>query len=361
MSAASTENWMKGNWNMTDLKHFLRAQIVFVAVALLLCVLALPAFGQNPNAPNNLPNTPDATKPDNADVPGAVEKAGSLADKCAQPGVVCPQSPDAAATPQQEVKPERLSAQDPIAPRTTTDTLAEIKKRGTLRVGVALIVPWAMHDKDGNLIGFEIDVAKKMARDLGVAVEFSPDEFHYLIPDLQADRFDLIVSGMSITTNRAMQVNFSRPYNFVDLTFVANKQLAGNMKTLADFNQPQVTIGVLDTSTAVDIASNAFPNADLRTYSESADIFTDLLDGKLYGAIADSPRPEIIAKLYPDNVTIPAATALATFPAAFAVRRGDTDFIDYLNAWIEARTVNKWLENRRNYWFKTTEWEKRLY
>ena len=142
-----------------------------------------------------------------------------------------PQSPDANdAAPQADVKPERLSAQDPIAARTTTDTLAEIKKRGTLRVGVALIVPWAMHDKDGNLIGFEVDVAKKMARDLGVTVEFSPDEFHYLIPDLQADRFDLIISGMSITTNRAMQVNFSAPYNFVDLTFVANKQLAGSSR-----------------------------------------------------------------------------------------------------------------------------------
>jgi polar amino acid transport system substrate-binding protein len=336
---------------MSELKHFFRAQIVFVAVALLLCVLALPAFGQNTN------NTP--AKPDNSDTPGAVDQAGTNAEKCAQPGVVCPQSPDAAA-PQADVKPERLSAQDPIAARTTTDTLAEIKKRGTLRVGVALIVPWAMHDKDGNLIGFEIDVAKKMARDLGVTVEFSPDEFHYLIPDLQADRFDLIISGMSITTNRAMQVNFSAPYNFVDLTFVANKQLAGNLKSLADFNQPNVTIGVLDTSTAVDIASNAFPNAQLRTYSESADIFTDLLDGKLYGAVADSPRPELIAKLYPDNVVLPAATALATFPAAFAVRRGDTDFIDYLNAWIEARTVNKWLENRRNYWFKATDWEKKL-
>ena len=352
MSAAA-----KGNWTMTELKHFLRAQIVVVAVALLLCVLALPAFGQNSSKP--AANDPAATRPDNADTPGAVEKAGTNAEKCAQPGVICPQSPDAAA-PQQDVQPERLSAQDPIAARTTTDTLAEIKKRGTLRVGVALIVPWAMHDKDGNLIGFEIDVAKKMARDLGVAVEFSPDEFHYLIPDLQADRFDLIISGMSITTNRAMQVNFSQPYNFVDLTFVANKQRAGRLKSLADFNQPNVTIGVLDTSTAVDIASNAFPNAQLRTYSESADIFTDLLDGKLYGAVADSPRPELIAKLYPDNVILPAATALATFPAAFAVRRGDTDFIDYLNAWIEARTVNKWLESRRNYWFKTTDWEKKL-
>src|ERR1700722_20774284 len=120
-------NWMKGNWNMSDLKHFLRAQIVFVAVALLLCVLALPAFGQNPNAP--APNNPDVTKPDNADVPGAVEKAGSLADKCAQPGVVCPQSPDAAATPQQEVKPERLSAQDPNAPPAPPPTPPPHKKK----------------------------------------------------------------------------------------------------------------------------------------------------------------------------------------------------------------------------------------
>ena len=54
-----------------------------------------------------------------------------------------------------------------------------------------MIIPWAMHDKDGNLIGFEVDVAKKMARDLGVDVEFYPDEFHYLIPDLLDNRFDL--------------------------------------------------------------------------------------------------------------------------------------------------------------------------
>ena len=72
---------------MSELKHFFRAQIVFVAVALLLCVLALPAFGQNTD------NTP--AKPDNSDTPGAVDKAGTNAEKCAQPGVVCPQSPDA--------------------------------------------------------------------------------------------------------------------------------------------------------------------------------------------------------------------------------------------------------------------------
>src|SRR5271154_6365963 len=327
----------KGN-RMSDLKYSARLRFMLAVTALILSCSAAPAFGQE------VPNPPEET-------PGAVIPAQNPAQSAEQ-STAQPSSPTEASG--------RYSPQSPIAPRTTVDTLAEIKKRGTLRVGVSLIVPWAMHDKDGNLIGFEIDVAKKMARDLGVQVEFAPDEFRYLIPDLLDNRFDLIISGMSITTNRAMQVNFSRPYNYVDLTFVANRQLAGDYKSLADFDKPNVTIGVLDTSTAVDIASNTFPNAQLRTYSESGDIFTDLLDGKLYGAVADSPRPEIVAKLYPDNVQIPEAKALATFPAAFAVRRGDTDFIDYLNAWIEARTVNKWLERRRNYWLRATDWGKRL-
>ncbi len=349
----------KGKRAMSELKYLLRAQIVFVAVALLLSVLALPAFGQNnspakPASPanSNTDPNPAGAAVDNADTPGAVEKPGTARQKCDETGVTCE---GVAGVP-----PERLSAQDPIGPRTTVDTLVEIKKRGTLRVGVSMVVPWAMHDKDGNLIGFEIDVAKKIARDLGVQVEFAPDEFRYLIPDLLDNRFDLIVAGMSITTNRAMQVNFSAPYNYVDVTFIANKEKEAKLKTLGDFNSPDVTIGVLDTSTAVDIASNAFPNAQLRTYPESADIFTDLLDGKLAGAVADSPRPEIIAKLFPDKVDLPSTKVLATFPAAFATRRGDMDFINYLNSWIEARTINKWLENRRNYWFHTTDWEKRL-
>jgi polar amino acid transport system substrate-binding protein len=322
---------------MNHQKHFARfklyARVVLAAVALGMFCVAIPAFGQDAAAPSETPakaQTKTRVTPIHHEATGAPENA------------------------------PRLSAQDPVAPRSSIDTLAEIKKRGTLRVGVSMIVPWAMHDKDGKLIGFEIDVAKKIARDMGVEVEFYPDELRYLIPDLKDNRFDIIVSGFSISTNRALQVNFSQPYNTVEVTFVANKEREAKLKTLGDFNAPDVLIGVLDTSTAVDIASNAFPNAQLKTYPESADIFSDLLDGKIVGAVADSPRPEIIAKLFPDKVDLPSTKVLATFPAAFAVRRGDMDFVNFLNSWIEARTVNKWLENRRNYWFRTTDWEKRL-
>jgi polar amino acid transport system substrate-binding protein len=319
---------------MKDRRDFVRLTFFVALTTLLLCSVAIPAFGQDAAAP---------TQP--------AQNAGPAAPHAAPPTSV---HHAASSTP------PRYSPQSSVAPRTTVDTLAEIKKRGKLRVGVSTIVPWAMHDKDGNLIGFEIDVAKKIARDLGVDVEFYPDEFRYLIPDLLDNRFDVIISNLSISTNRAMQVNFSAPYNSTDLSLIANRKLAGGFQTMADFDKPGVTIGVLDMSLAVDVTSNAFPNAQLKTYVEDGDLFQALLDGKISAAVADSPEPEIISKLYSDQVDLPATKVLATFPAAFATRRGDMDFINFLNSWIEARTVNQWLERRRNYWFKTTDWEKRL-
>ena len=319
---------------MKDRRDFVRLTFFVALATLLLCSVAIPAFGQDAAAP---------TQP--------AQNAGPAAPHAAPPTSV---HHAASSTP------PRYSPQSSVAPRTTVDTLAEIKKRGKLRVGVSTIVPWAMHDKDGNLIGFEIDVAKKIARDLGVEVEFYPDEFRYLIPDLLDNRFDVIISNLSISTNRAMQVNFSAPYNSTDLSLIANRKLAGGFQTMADFDKPGVTIGVLDMSLAVDVTSNAFPNAQLKTYVEDGDLFQALLDGKISAAVADSPEPEIISKLYSDQVDLPATKDLATFPAAFATRRGDMDFINFLNSWIEARTVNQWLERRRNYWFKTTDWEKRL-
>ena len=319
---------------MKDRRDFVRLTFFVALTTLLLCSVAIPAFGQDAAAP---------TQP--------AQNAGPAAPHAAPPTSV---HHAASSTP------PRYSPQSSVAPRTTVDTLAEIKKRGKLRVGVSTIVPWAMHDKDGNLIGFEIDVAKKIARDLGVDVEFYPDEFRYLIPDLLDNRFDVIISNLSISTNRAMQVNFSAPYNSTALSLIANRKLAGGFQTITDFDKPGVTIGVLDMSLAVDVTSNAFPNAQLKTYVEDGDLFQALLDGKISAAVADSPEPEIISKLYSDQVDLPATKVLATFPAAFATRRGDMDFINFLNSWIEARTVNQWLERRRNYWFKTTDWEKRL-
>jgi polar amino acid transport system substrate-binding protein len=75
-------------------------------------------------------------------------------------------------------------------PAVADDLIADIQKRGTLKVGMSTFVPWAMRDKKGELIGFEIDVAKKLAADMGVEVEFVPTAWSGIIPALLAKKFD---------------------------------------------------------------------------------------------------------------------------------------------------------------------------
>jgi len=242
-----------------------------------------------------------------------------------------------------------------VAPRSNVDTLAEIKKSGKLRVGVAKIVPWAFHDKNGKLVGFEIDVAKKMARDLGVEVEFYPVHFDYLLSDLLAERYDIIISGLSITAERALKVNFSAPYNVTHLTLAANEKMSKGFKTVESFNKNGITIGVVHGTTAEEIGSLTFPNAKIKLYEEDQALFKDLTEDKISAAISDAPRPEAVAKGFPGIVTTP-LKPLATFPAAFAVRRGDPDFVNFLNSWIQERTVNGWIERRSKHWFNSFDW-----
>ncbi len=84
-----------------------------------------------------------------------------------------------------------------------TPNLDAIKERGTLRVGMSTFVPWAMRDKQGELIGFEIDVAKRLAADSGWQVEFVPTAWDGIIPALLAKKFDVIIGGMSVTPERS--------------------------------------------------------------------------------------------------------------------------------------------------------------
>ena len=95
--------------------------------------------------------------------------------------------------------------------------IEEVQDRGTLHVALGLFEPWSACDADGELIGFEIDVATKVAGDMGVEVEFARTNWNYIIPALIAEEFDVIISGMTILPSRNLKVNFTAPYNFREL------------------------------------------------------------------------------------------------------------------------------------------------
>ena len=120
--------------------------------------------------------------------------------------------------------------------------IEEARDRGTLRVGLGLFEPWSACNADGELIGFEIDVATKVAEDMGVEVEFVRTNWSYIIPSLIVEEFDVIISGMTILPERNLKVNFTSPYNVAGVYLVANTEQTADLETLADFNSSSVTI-----------------------------------------------------------------------------------------------------------------------
>ena len=101
--------------------------------------------------------------------------------------------------------------------------LEEIKKRKAIRVGFSTFVPWAMRDSRGDFIGFEIDVARKLAEDNGWRVEHVFTAWDGIIPALVAGEFDVIIGGMSATPKRSRTVNFTIPYACSTTSLAANR------------------------------------------------------------------------------------------------------------------------------------------
>jgi len=93
-------------------------------------------------------------------------------------------------------------AQQAAKELSSESVIEAIKKRGAIKIGLSIFKPWSMRDKDGELIGFELDVGKKLADDMGVDAEFIPTAWDGIIPALVAGKFDVIISGMTTTPHK---------------------------------------------------------------------------------------------------------------------------------------------------------------
>ncbi|MGD8470775.1 MAG: transporter substrate-binding domain-containing protein [Desulfobacterales bacterium] len=239
-------------------------------------------------------------------------------------------------------------------------TIEQTMKRGTLRVGMSTFVPWAMKDKTGKLIGFEIDVARQLAADMGVKVEFVPTKWAGIIPSLLTGKFDVIIGGMSIRPDRNLKVNFSIPYDYAGQSIVANKKTAAGFNRLEDFNRPDVTIAARLGSTAADAANKFMPAARKKFFDDEAQVIQEVLNGRAHAAVASAPLPAFQAIKYSDQLFLPVSGTFTKEPIGFAVKKGDFDTLNYFNNWIRVTEAKGWLAERKHYWFETKDWENQV-
>jgi len=240
---------------------------------------------------------------------------------------------------------------------TDESALEQVLKRGVLRVGMSTFKPWAMKDKTGKLVGFEIDVAARLAKDMGVKVEFVPTKWAGIIPALLTGKFDVIIGGMGILPQRNLKVNFTIPYDVTGMSMVANKELAGGFKDLEDFNRPEVTLAVRLGATPVAAAEKYMPKAQLRKFDDESQAIQELLNGRAHAVIASAPMPAFQTVKYPEKLFLPLKGTFTKEPIGFALKKGDVDTINFFNNWITFVQAEGWLAERKHYWFETMDWE----
>ncbi|GIX14987.1 MAG: amino acid ABC transporter substrate-binding protein [Paracoccaceae bacterium] len=247
-------------------------------------------------------------------------------------------------------------AQDAAQALAKASVIETIKQRGVIRVGMSTFVPWAMRDKNGELIGFEIDVARKLAADMGVEVEFVPTAWDGIIPALLAGKFDVIIGGMSITPARNLTVNFTDPYANSSLGVMANRKLAEGLKWPDDYNAPGVTFACRRGATPCLYIQERFPKATLRQFDDDGQVEQEVLNGNAHVMIASQPKPAFAIYSNPDIVFAPTEEKIRPGNEAFAVRKGDPDALNFFNNWILIHRTNGWLEERHKYWFGGRHW-----
>jgi polar amino acid transport system substrate-binding protein len=239
-------------------------------------------------------------------------------------------------------------------------TVEQVIKRGVLRVGMSTFVPWAMTDKAGKLIGFEIDVATRLAQDMGVKVEFVETKWAGIIPALLTGKFDVIIGGMGITAQRNLKVNFSIPYDHSGVAIVAHQQLAAGFSRIEDFNRPEVVVTARLGSTSSAAANKLLPRAQKRFFDDESQVIQELINGRVHALLAGTPLPVYQALKYPDKLFLPVKGAITREPIGLAVRKGDFDTLNFFDNWIRVVEAEGWLAERKAFWFETQEWESLL-
>lgn len=253
-----------------------------------------------------------------------------------------------------------IFSQNLLADTNSNDTFQKILKSGEITVGVSILAPWVMKNKKGKLIGFEIDIANQLAKDMGVKVKFKQYQWNKMIPALINNEIDIIASGLSITAKRALKVNFSNPYASSGYSLVTHLHLTKDFTSIKDLNHEDVHIIAVEGTVSADLAKKVFPNAKLDLRKTDKDATSAVVNGTVHAFISSSPIPEFISMKHPDKVDLPLKKPLLTTNEAFAINKHNQEMLNYLNAWVSAHKANEWIDSSHDYWFNSLKWQDQI-
>jgi polar amino acid transport system substrate-binding protein len=215
--------------------------------------------------------------------------------------------------------------------------------------------PFEMQDAKGNIVGFDVDMAYEMGKAIfgkggEKKVELVNTAWEGIIPALMTHKFDIIMSGMTLLQSRNLKVNFCEPYYYIGQCLLIQKKDKDKYKSYKDLNKKGVIVTSKLGTTGSFTAERLMPKATYRFFKTEAEAALQVANGIADAFVYDEPQVRVNAAKYKDT-TVGIFEPLTYEPLAWAIRKGDPDFLNFLNNFLkQTRGDGRWDQFKQK-WF----------
>ncbi len=243
----------------------------------------------------------------------------------------------------------------------TAASLDAIVQKGELVVGTAASMPpFNMTTKDGEIIGFEPDLARLIAAGMGVPLKLTPMSFSELLPALETGKIDMILSNMTMTPRRNLKVAFVGPYFLSGKAFLTKEKTIANAKSTVEINSPNTRLVALKGSTSQFFVDKLLSKTQLTTAASYDEAVKMVIDDKVHALVADYPICVVSLLRYPDADLLSLITPLTYEPIGIALPGNDPLLINWLENFLGSLEGSGRIEMLEERWFENADWVKKL-
>jgi ABC-type amino acid transport substrate-binding protein len=220
---------------------------------------------------------------------------------------------------------------------------------GELKVGISADNSPMIFQQEGRFVGIEADNAKAVGGILGQEIKFVNMPFNKLIPALQSGQIDVIMSAMTVTSQRSEQVLFTTPYVDVGQMAITTTEKVGRFANTWALRRDGVRVGVEPGTTGAQYVESELKHAQVKNYENSAAAFAALRHNEIDVYIHDAPTSWQLATSN-NNDLISLYKPLTKEQLAWAVRKDDAHLAELLNKALQSMKSNGTLRYILNRW-----------
>jgi polar amino acid transport system substrate-binding protein len=236
-----------------------------------------------------------------------------------------------------------------------------ILQRGELVIGMAgNMPPLNMTTKEGDLIGYEVDLAEAMAEAMGVRARFETMPFADLLSALQSGKIDLILSNMTITPGRNLKVAFVGPYFTSGKAFLTKNKAIAMADDPGDIDAGKTKLVALKGSTSQAFVKEALPNATLVTADGYDEAVKMVLEDEVHAMVADYPICVVSVFRYPNKGLMSVVTTLTYEPIGVGVPAGDPLLVNWVENFMGIAEETGLMDALKEEWLLQADWLQRL-